>query len=158
MTARNLSLNEIYSKVKQEYDLESLLQPYKEGGTKEHPIERSTGTVLDWLINKKKFPPDIAGAGLVASLMDVKQGKSFPGDGSYGSRGHELVHYVAMKCDEFNKTKLSAEMFKTIAGAKIEVMEDVIFERVRAMLPWWIRLVSIGSWRWLRKRRKRVSS
>ena len=152
--AKKMTLDEIYKKIKADYDIESVLEPYKEGGTEQQPIERSSGTILDWLINKKKFPSDIAGAGLISTLMELRSGKSFQGDGTHGSKGHELVHYIAQKCDSFNKQKLKVEMFKTIAGAKIEVMNEVIFERVRAQLPWFIRIVAPGSWRWLRNRKK----
>lgn len=152
---KKLTLDEIYTKVKTDYDIEGFLDPYREGGTEEHPIERSSGTILDWLINKKRFPPDIAGAGLISTLMEMKQGKQFLGDETYGSKGNELVHYIAVKCDEFNKQKLRVEMFKTIAGAKLEVMDEAVFEMVRNALPAPIRWVSPGSWRWLRKRRKK---
>jgi len=155
---KQLTLEEIYAKIKADYDIEALLDPYKEGGTKETPIERSSGTILDWLINKKKFPPDIAGAGLISVLMELKQGKSFPGDGSYGSAGHQLVHAIAQRCDEFGRQHLRVEMFKTIAGAKLEVMEESIFEMVRSQLPAPIRWVSPGSWRWLRKRKQKKAA
>jgi hypothetical protein len=155
---KQLTLQEIYSKVKEDYDIESLLEPYKEGGTERQPVERSSGTLLNWLINKKKFPPDVAGAGLISVLMDLKRGKSFPGDGSYGSKGDQLAQAIAHRCDEFGKERLRLEMFKTIAGAKIEIMEEAMFEMCRSQLPFFIRWVSPGTWRWLRKRRlkKRV--
>lgn len=156
--AKQLSVDEIYAKVKQDYDIESLLKPYEQGGTESQPVIRSSGTVLDWLINKKKFPPDVAGAGLIAVLMECKAGKSFQGDGSYGSAGRAFVHAVAMKCDDFNKQKLRVEMFKTIAGAKLEVMDEVIFEKVRSQLPAPVRIIAPGSWRWLRNRRKAKAS
>ncbi len=151
---KQLNIEEIYSKIKADYDIESLMSPYLEGGTESQPIERSSGTILDWLINKKKFSPEIAGAGFISILMELKQGNHFKGDGSYGSKGHEFVHAIAKRCDEFNKKNLKVEIFKTIAGAKLEVMEEAIFEMVRFQLPWFIVLFAPKSWKWLRKKRK----
>lgn len=152
--AKRVTIEEIYKKVRDDYDIESLLLPYQEGGTKEIPIRRSSGTILDWLINKKKFAPDIAGAGLISVLMELRNGLSFQGDGTYGSKGRELIHYVADRCDEFNRRDLQVEMFKTIAGAKLEIMDEAIFEMVRVQIPGFLRVISPGSWRWLRKRRQ----
>lgn len=104
--AKQLTLEEIYKKIKDDYDIEKLLEPYKEGGTENEPIERSSGTILNWLINKKKFSPDIAGAGLISVLMELRQGKKFDGDGSYASAGNDLAHYIAERCDNFNRQKL----------------------------------------------------
>ena len=151
---KKLTLDEIYSKVKKDWDIEELIKPYSEGGTKEQPIERSSGTVIDWLINKKKFPPDIAGAGLLSVLMEMKRGKVFLGDKTYGSKGREFIHYVAQRCNEFNQNKLQKEMYRTIAGAKLEVMDEAIFEMVRSQMPMILRWMSPGTWRWLRKRRQ----
>ena len=153
--AKKLTLKEIYANIKEGYDIEVQLAPYKDGGTENRKVERSSGTILDWLINKKKFSPEMAGAGLISTLMEMKQGLSFPGDGTYGSKGDEMVHYIAQKCDRFNKKQLQFEMFKTIAGAKIEVMEEVVFEMTRKMLPAPLVWLSPGAWRWLKKRKKR---
>lgn len=155
---KKLTLNEIYSKVKKDYDIETLILPYEEGGTESQPVQRSSGTILDWLINKKKFPPDIAGAGLISVLMEMKKGRQFLGDKSYGSKGREFIHYVAMRCDEFNKRHLQSEMYRTIAGAKLEVLDEAIFEMVRSQMPAWLRWASPGTWRWLRKKRQEKTS
>jgi hypothetical protein len=152
--AKKLSLDEIYSRIKADYDIESLLEPYKEGGTEGQPVERSSGTILDWLINKKKFSPDIAGAGLVSVLMEMKRGKQFFGDKTYGSKGRELIAYIAHRCDDFNRQRLQGEMYRTIAGARLELMDEAIFEMVRAQMPMIARWCSPGTWRWLRNRRK----
>ena len=151
---KQLTLNEIYANIKRDWDIEELIAPYREGGTADQPVERSSGTILDWLINKKKFPPDVAGAGLLSVLMECKRGKRFQGDGSYGSKGGEFVQYIAHRCDEFNQKHLQSEMFKTIAGARLEILDEAIFEMVRAQMPTGLSWMAPGTWRWLRKRKQ----
>lgn len=151
---KKLTLDEIYAKVKKDWDIEELIKPYRDGGTQEHPVERSSGTILDWLINKKKFPPEIAGAGLLSVLMEMKRGKRFLGDKSYGSKGREFIFYVAQRCNDFNQHKLQSEMYKTIAGARLELMDEAIFEMVRTQMPSALMWLSPGTWRWLRKKRQ----
>ena len=148
-----LTVDQIYAKIRDEWDIDKILEPYREGGTYDHPIQRSSGTILDWLINKKKFPPDVAGAALVATLIEIKNGKEFPGTGEYGSRGHEMVTAVAHRASEILREKLldpAVQMF-----TQFSVMENLIFEKVRAQIPAVLIPFAPGTWRWLKHRRAR---
>ena len=61
----NLSEAEIFKKLEDEWDFEALLEPYREGGPgPERPVRRTWGTLIDWLKNKRGFPPDIIGAAI----------------------------------------------------------------------------------------------
>lgn len=83
-----------------EIDFDALLEPYREGGTPTQPVRRTMGTMLDYLLNKKKYPKEVAGAALLVVFSELKAGLKFEGDGSYGSPGRQLITYVRRTCDE----------------------------------------------------------
>lgn len=139
---------------KSKFNFDALLEPYSEGGTPDHPVKRSMGTIFDFLINKKKYPLDVAGAALLIVFNELFTGKVFMGDGSYGSKGRELVTYIRMKCDEIAQNKLKLQVFENIAGARMEVLEELSWEMVRNAVPTIARPLMPGTWRWLRKRKK----
>lgn len=140
---------------KSKFDFNLLLEPYIEGGTQNQPVKRTIGTILDYFINKKKYPVDVVGAAVLITFKELFDGKSFKGDGSYGSPGRELVSYIRIKCDEINQNKLRSEVFESIAGARMEALHELIYRINRDNLPWGIRLVSPKTWEWKRKRARR---
>mgnify|MGYP001462336294 CR=1 FL=1 len=140
---------------KNKFDFDALLEPYCEGGTQNAPVRRTVGTMLDYLINKKQYPVDVAGAGFLLVFKEMFDGKNFKGDGSYGSPGRELMTYVRMKCDEINQRKLRSKVFETIAGARMQALEELAFQTVRQQLPWFICAVAPNTWEWRRKRKLR---
>lgn len=83
-----------------EIDFEKLLDPYREGGTPEQPVRRTMGTMLDYFLNKKKYPKDVVGAALLVVFSELRVGRKFEGDGSYASPGRQLVSYIRRTCDE----------------------------------------------------------
>ncbi len=132
---------------KKEFNFDKLLEPYREGGTKENPVTRTIGTILDWLIFKKKFPPEIVGAALLLTFIEIKNGKVFKGDDSYGSAGNEMVRSILMLCNELSKGKLKDKFYKTIAEAKIEETGLLIEKKIATAFPWFLKPVSAVWWR-----------
>jgi len=90
----------------------TLLKPYEEGGTKSQPIKRTMSTIIDYLANKKQYPLDVIGGALFLIFIWLDNDNEFKGDGSYGSKGKELVTSIRMKCDELLQFKLEAETYK----------------------------------------------
>lgn len=122
-----------------------LLRAYREGGTKDQPIERTMATIVDYLMNKKQYPADVIGGALFLVFNWLAMGHKFHGDGTYGSRGRELVTAIRLKCDELLHEKIEAETYK----AFVEAYSDKLFElvevkiddkiplRERRFINWW---------------------
>jgi len=140
-----LTKEEIYDK--KEFNFEKLLEPYVEGGTEGDPVKRTMGTILDWLIFKKKFPPKIVGAALLLTFIELKNGKVFKGDGSFGSAGRELVRSILMLCSEIAQGDLKGAFYKTIAEAKIEETGLLIDKKIGKALPWFLKPFTAVWWR-----------
>jgi len=140
---------------KSKFDFNALLEPYIEGGTENQPVKRTIGTIVDYFVNKKKYTPDVVGAALLIVFKEMFEGRSFKGDGSYGSPGREMVTYIRLKCDEINQNKLRSEVFETIAGARMEALHELVYRINRDNLPWFIRMVAPKTWEWKRKRARR---
>ena len=136
---------EIYAK--KEFNFEKLLKPYTEGGTENHKVKRTIGTILDWLIFKKKFDPKIVGAALLLTFIELKKGKVFKGDGSYVSAGNELVRSILMLCSELSQGEIKNTFYKTIAEAKIEETGLLIDKKIGKALPWFLKPFSAIWWK-----------
>lgn len=125
-----------------EVDFERLLEPYREGGTAEQPIRRTWGTLITWLSGKLRFTPEIIGAAILLVCLEMKKGKLFNGDGSYGSKGRELAHYLKNTCLAIKETRSADDMFMFI-GKKIytETIAPMMAEKMKKMMkPWWRRI------------------
>lgn len=143
---------------KSTFDFDKLLEPYKQGGTRENPVERSIGTIFDYLINKKRYPVDVAGAALLIIFNDLHKGKVFEGGNRWGSSGRQLVTAIRMKCDEILQYKLKQQVFESIAGARMEALQELVFESVHSQTPWFVRVWAPRSWRWLRRRKAKKAN
>jgi len=106
-----------------------LLRPYQEGGTKETHVRRDMGTVIDYLINKKGYPLDVVGGGIFIIFMYLHHGGRFMGDGSYGSKGRELITAIRIECDKLVRIKLESAVQK-------EFIEGYARESRYYMKPW----------------------
>jgi len=96
--------------ISEQLDFEELLEPYREGGrSAEHPTRRTIGTITDYLLHKKKYPKEVVGAALLAVFLELKAGKVFEGDGTYGSPGRQFVTYIRHTCDTLNRRRLEDE-------------------------------------------------
>lgn len=137
-----LTEQQIWDK-KNEFDFEKLLDPYREGGTETKPVRRTMGTLIDWLLNKKKYPIDVVGAALLKVFLELHQGKRFEGDGTYGSPGHELCLGLRTVCDEMNKVTVQNKMYQWMAqNVFMSVAKWAAEETKRQMKPWWKRIFS----------------
>jgi hypothetical protein len=142
MAAKTMTPEEIWDK-KNEFNIEKLLDPYREGGTPESPVTRTTGTIVDYLINKKKYPIDVAGAALLKVLLELHAGKVYNGDGSYGSKGRELVTHLRMTCDEFNTVLQKRKMYEWMAENVFKAVAQWAAEETKHQLkPWWKKMFS----------------
>jgi len=107
-------------------DFDRLLKPYHDGGTKEKRVKRTIGTIVDYLLNKKQYPLEIIGGAIFLVFNWLNAGNKFKGDGTYGSRGRELVTAIRMKCDDLLQSRLEAETYK----AFIEFYAEDVFKLV----------------------------
>jgi hypothetical protein len=126
-----------------EFNFEKLLDPYREGGTVEEPVRRTMGSMVDYLINKRKYPIEIVGAAILIVFTEMKNGRRFEGDGSYGSRGRELLTAIRNTCNLLNQNRLQKEMYQFIAENVFrKIAEWAAQEAVRQRKPWYRRLFS----------------
>lgn len=95
-------------------DFNALLEPYKEGGTESDPVERNIGTITDYLLTRKKYSYDIVGKAIFKVFIELSNGLEFEGDGSYGSKGREMVTYLRKTCDLLNHKELKVNIEKFI--------------------------------------------
>jgi len=134
-----LTEEEIWAK-KEEFNFTKLLEPYTDGGTEDHYIQRTMGTIIDYFINKKQYPIDIVGAAVLLTFFKLKDGGVFHGDGTYGSKGRELVTYIRQICDRLLQTNLEGKFYQKIAEARAKELSEFIKNEVaRATTPWWKR-------------------
>lgn len=112
MTARRKTAQELAAE--RELNFDTILEPYREGGTKENPVTRTVGTIMDYFMNKKKYPPEIVAASVLTVFKEIKDGKEFRGDGTYGSPGREMITYIRVRCDQLLHKKQEQE-FNTFA-------------------------------------------
>lgn len=103
-------------------NFKKLIEPYQEGGTKENPVKRTLETMVNYLIVKLNFSPQIVGAALfkVFYEMATKELK-FKGDGAYGSKGKELVSCIKAQCIDIGgekNAKLVIENIRDILASK----------------------------------------
>lgn len=115
---------------KSAFDFAKLLEPYIDGGTKEQPVKRCMGTIIDFLVNKKKYPVDVAGAAILIIFTEMFKGREFKGDGSYGSKGRELVTAIRMTCDKLLQNKMQDQVFASIAGGRMAMINEFINREV----------------------------
>jgi len=146
-----LTADEIWAK--KDFSFSKLLEPYVQGGTESQPVKRTIGTIMDWLINKKKYPVDVAGAGLLFLFMDLKGGKMFEGDGSYGSPGRALVTNLRFICDGLLRGKLTNVFYQQIAEGKIKEVSEFAMIAAVDVWPFFLKPF-LSSWWKIRKIRK----
>lgn len=137
---KKLNAEEVWQR-KQGFDFELLLEPYREGGTDFSPIRRTMGTIVDYLLYKKKYPIDIIGAAIFKVFLELQAGREFPGDGSYGSKGRELVTYIRMECDAFEHKQIISRGYEwttqTLFKSATKWAEKETRRKIR---PWFIRM------------------
>lgn len=135
------------NKIKEEWDFEKLLEPYKESGHVDMPVERNWGTIISWLVNTYKFPPDIVGAGIFLVWMKIKRDGHFKGDGKYGSPGREFVHAIRTMCASVMQERVTKKIFSGMAGKIEQQIKSAFVSDFWAMMPWFIKMFSFKYWK-----------
>ncbi len=132
-----------------DFSFSTLLEPYKEAGIESSPFERNIGLIVDWLVNKKKFPVEIAGAAILCTFMELYHGKEFKGvKGKYGSAGARLDHYIAQLAGEFLTQQLKSKTFKVMAEMRVGWMKEYIKGELALHLwPRWKRVFKYFEWK-----------
>lgn len=147
---------EVFAKLDEEWDFEKLIEPYREGGKPDIPVVRTWGTIIDWLINKRKFPPEIVGAGIFLVWMKIKRDGDFKGDGSYGSAGREFVQSIRVMCAQVAQARVSSNIMTGLAGKIGEKIQVAFQTDFWTMTPWFVKMWSFKYWKFaLAKRRVR---
>ena len=119
-------------------NFDKLLEPYKDGGVENRPVERTMGTIMDYFLNKKQYPMEIVGGAVFLVFNWLNTGGEFKGNAKYGSRGAELVTSIRMKCDDLLRQRLEGETYKAFlemyAG---ELKICIVPGWERKFLKWW---------------------
>lgn len=124
-------------RITNEFDFENLLEPYREGGTEDQPVRRTMGTIVDYLRNKKGYPVEIIGSGLLVIFLQLYNGRQYKGDGSYGSKGRELVTAIRMECDRLNQNKISQDMYQWMGE---NVFQYIARQAALEVQPWYSKI------------------
>jgi len=119
-------------------DFKELLKPYKEGGNADNPSERTIGTIMDYLLNKKMYQMDIVGGAIFLVFNYLNSGGEFKGDGSYGSKGRELVTSIRMKCDELQQQRIEGVVYQMFMENYAEDLRSYILPKQKQkFMSWW---------------------
>jgi len=154
-----LTDQEILDKIN-EFDFEKLMEPYREGGSKDKPIARTMGMIVDWLVNRKKYSVEVAGGAILLTFMRIMKEGHFKGDGTFGSAGNELDQNIRQAADVLNQKTLLAATYKKLAEGRAVEMKRFMLDTTFRAIPWFVRLFSIKYWKYrglLRKERKSVA-
>jgi hypothetical protein len=151
---RKLTQKEIMGKLEKEWDFEKLLEPYRKGGpSKDKMIKRTWGTIVDWLINKRKFPPEIVGAAIFLVWMKIKKDGHFKADNGpdgmpiWDSAGNKFVQTLRAMCAGLMQQKSSQEIFSGMAGKIQEEIKTAFRYDYWSMMPWFVKMWSGKYWR-----------
>lgn len=155
---KKLTSKELIERKQHFFNFDELLKPYEAGGTEEEPVRRTMGTMVDYFINKKKYPIDVAGAAIFLTFMEMKEGKVFKGDGTYGSPGREMVSRIRLLCDAINQRNLQSQLFQQMAQANLVAVSEFIAKEIQLnAIPMPLRLFAPSRWRWVIRRREKRS-
>jgi len=146
--------DEIFARLDEEWNFEKLIEPYREGGKPDVPVKRTWGTIIDWLVNKRKFPPEVVGAGIFLVWMKIKRDGHFKGDGSYGSAGEEFAHSIRIMCAQVAQEKLTTHMMTSLAGTIGEKIQVAFKNDFWIQMPWFVKFFSLKYYKFLVAKRR----
>jgi hypothetical protein len=144
----------VYDKLAREYDFTEILMPYREGGSSDHPVERTWGLIISWLLDKKKYPLDVIGAAIMLTIDHIKREGDFKGDGKFGSAGNQFDQTLLGICDQIQKQKLVDLTYKSIVESRTPHMQLFISGQVFNSIPWWVKIFTWSYWQFKKIRRK----
>jgi len=162
METKELTREEIEAK-RYQFNFDELLDPYSEGGTENQPVKRTMGTILDYLLNKKKYPLEVVGAAVLSIFIRMNnEGLKFEGDGSYGSSGAQLVTNIRIACDKLLHKNLKGALYEQIARGRMDEMKTFIENQQLITIaplvtsPWYKRLPFSKYRKWRKKIRVHI--
>ena len=80
----------------------------------------------------------MVGASIFAVFNWLDSGGEFKGDGSYGSKGKELVTSIRMYCDDLMRKKLKAATYEAFIQEYAKDLKRYILPTwKRSFLTWW---------------------
>jgi hypothetical protein len=133
--------------VKPNFKFERLIRPYKQGGTENHQVVRTVGVQVDWLVNKRSYPLDIVGGALLVVYTKLYHNQiKFLGDGTWGSKGHQLDQYLLKTCEELYQKRLQSELGTALME---RLLVDQVAKLIQLTLPQ-------RFWRWFNKASERT--
>jgi hypothetical protein len=143
---------------KNAFNFDRLLEPYRQGGTESAPVTRTIGIIIDWLINKKKYPVDVVGAAIMIVFWEMHKGKEFLGkSNAWGSKGDELDNYIRVTCDHLLQNKLQDQVFASIAGGRMAMINEFINKEVLIRTyPWYKKLFLRKRWKTIKAEYERL--
>ena len=155
---KELTEQEIFDKIN-EFNFDKLMEPYKEGGSEDKPVERTIAMDIDWLVNRKKYSVEVAGGALLLTFMRIMKEGHFKGDGTYGSKGHEFDQNLNQAAAVLQKKALLSETYKKLAEGRAVEMKRYMLDTSARFSPWFVKMFSINYWKYrglVRKEKKSV--
>jgi hypothetical protein len=133
------------------FSFDRLIKPYSQGGLESKPVTRTIDLQIDWLINKKNYPLDIVGSALLITYTKLYYGHvKFHGDGTYGSKGHQLDRYLAETCEKIYQQRLQFEVGLTLLEKMfVEQVADLIKLTASQRFFLWLSKKSEDTGHWL---------
>ena len=154
----DMTEKQIFDKIN-EFNFDKLMEPYKEGGSADKPIERTMAMIVDWLVNRKKYSVEVAGGAILLTFMRIMKEGHFKGDGTYGSPGDSLDQNIRQAADVLNRKTLLTKTYKRLAEGRAVEMKRFMLDTTFKALPWFVKMFSVNYWKYrglVRKEKKSV--
>ena len=148
MPRKNVTKAEIYKKIADTWDFDEIIKPYEVGGTPDHPVKRTWGLVISWLVDKKRFPLDVIGAAMMLTVEKIKREGDFEDTGKHGSMGDQFDSNLLATCDLIQKQRLVNLTYKSIVESRGPHLQLFITRQVFNLIPWWVKMVSWKYWKY----------
>jgi len=125
-----------------DFDFEKILDPYRESGREgAHREPRTWGRIISWLTDKHKFELETVAAAVLLTCLEMREGKVFEGDGTYGSKGSEFVNHIRNTARVIQRRKIKDGVFMIMGQRIYEQLRPMILEDFRKLsIPWYKRL------------------
>jgi hypothetical protein len=86
---------------------------------------------------------EVVGAAILIIFTEMKNGRKFEGDGTYGSKGAHLVSEIWRTCDHLSRDNQQKQMYQFIAENVFKTIAKwAAEETMRQRKPWYQRLFS----------------
>ena len=100
-------------KIKLGFD--KLIEPYKDGGMPNDPVDVTIGNICSKLMVQYGIPAEIVGGSLYLVMDHIaNKGLVFDGNGKYGSKGAELFSCIKAQCVDLTEKKSEQDALNEI--------------------------------------------